>query len=126
MGTAFPEQSISYKIACAPSKDSDQPAHQHSLIKVFAGQSIGSQGSKAIQRALWSDCADTQADLSLRWVHMQSCRKCFAPVHFLNLLRISRAYFGVDVYQGPVVQSVVSLTSSLRVISFFSGFNVLF
>ena len=26
---------------------SDQPAHQYNLIKVFAGHSVGSQGSKA-------------------------------------------------------------------------------
>ena len=24
----------------------------------------------------WSDCADAQASMSLRWAHMQSCRKC--------------------------------------------------
>ena len=34
-GTAF-------KIACAPSKDSDQPAHPRSLIGVFAGHSVDS------------------------------------------------------------------------------------
>ena len=26
-----------YKMACAPSKDSDQPGHSPSLIRVFAG-----------------------------------------------------------------------------------------
>ena len=26
-----------------------------------------------------SDQTDAQADLSLRWAHMQSCRKCFVP-----------------------------------------------
>ena len=46
----------------------------------------------------WSDWADAQAGLSLRWAH----RFCHALAHM---------------FLGPVVQSVVSLTSSLRVIS---------
>ena len=37
--------SIFYRSACAPSEDSDQSVHPHSLIRVFAGQSMGSQGS---------------------------------------------------------------------------------
>ena len=57
---------------CAPSKDSDQPGHPPSLISVFAVHSVGSWGPKLSscrQRRLWSDGADTQADMSLRWVH---------------------------------------------------------
>ena len=73
---------IFYKIACAPIDDSGKPAHPCSLIRVFARQSLGSQGSQPSsggQRRLLSDCADAQADLSLRWAHMQSCRKCYVP-----------------------------------------------
>ena len=33
---------------------------------------------------LWSDFANAQADLSLRWAHMQSCRKCYAAAE-INL-----------------------------------------
>ena len=54
------------------SEDSDQPAHSRSLIKIFTGQILDSQWSKVSscgQRRLWSDCADAQADLSLRWAH---------------------------------------------------------
>ena len=50
----------------------DQPGHPPSLIRVFAVRSMGSQGSKLSscgQRRLWSDWADAQADLSLRWAH---------------------------------------------------------
>ena len=57
---------------CAPSEDSDQPGHLPSLIRVFAVRSMGSYGSKLSscrQRRLWSDWADAQADLSLRWAH---------------------------------------------------------
>ena len=34
-----------YQLACVPMKDSDLPAHPHSLITVFIGPSMGSQGS---------------------------------------------------------------------------------
>ena len=57
---------------CAPSEDSDQPGHPPSLITVFAVCSMGSSGSKLSscgQQRLWSDWADAQADLSLRWAH---------------------------------------------------------
>ena len=61
----------------APSEDSDQPGHPPSLIRVFAVRSIGSQGSKLSscgQRRLWSDWADAQAYLSLRWAHTHFVR----------------------------------------------------
>ena len=57
---------------CEPSKDSDQPGHPPSLIRVFPVRSMGSQGPKLCscgQRRLWSDWANAQADLSLRWAH---------------------------------------------------------
>ena len=37
--------SISYKIACAPNDDSDQPAHPHNLISVSTEHSVGSYAS---------------------------------------------------------------------------------
>ena len=58
---------------CAPSKDTDQPGHPPSLIRVFAVCMkklwILSYPLSAKQR-LWSDWADGQADLSLCWMHM--------------------------------------------------------
>ena len=33
------------------------------------------------QRRLWSDCAESQADLSLRWSHKSYCRFCLAVAH---------------------------------------------
>ena len=58
---------------CPPSEDSDQPAHSRSLIRIFTGRILDSQGCKVSpcgQRRLKSDCADAQADLSLRWAHI--------------------------------------------------------
>ena len=50
---------------------SDQPGHPPSLIRVFAVRTVGRWGpnvSSCGQRRLWSDWADVQAELSLRWV----------------------------------------------------------
>ena len=56
------------KMACALSKDSDQPGQPSSLIRIFAVRmkkaSVLSYPLRA-QWRLWSDWADAQADLSL-------------------------------------------------------------
>ena len=52
-----------------------------SLTRVFAVRSKGSCGpnvSSCGQRRLWSDWADAQADLSLRWEHRSFCLFCHA------------------------------------------------
>ena len=57
---------------CAPSEDSDQPGHLPSLIRVFAicmKKAWVLSYPLSSQRRLWSDWADAQADLSLRWAH---------------------------------------------------------
>ena len=56
-GSSEPGHSISYKIACAPSEDSDQPAHTRSLIRVFAGHLVSSQGFKASSGGQWRLCS---------------------------------------------------------------------
>ena len=60
---------------CAPSKDSDQPGHPPSLIRVFAvhmKKAWDLSYQLSAQRRLRSDWADAQADLSLRWAHSHS------------------------------------------------------
>ena len=57
---------------CAPSEDSNQPGHLPSLIRVFAVRMKKAwvlSYSLSAQRILWSDWANAQADLSLRWAH---------------------------------------------------------
>ena len=95
-------------MACAPSEDSDQPGHPPSLTRVFAVRSMGSKSYQSLIRVfdvrmkthwvpyyplsalrrLWSDWADAQADLNLRWAHRHFvgfvvrrliCR--FSPIH---------------------------------------------
>ena len=58
---------------CAPSKDSDQPGHLPSLIRVFAVRMKKSWSLSYplnAQQRLWSDWVDTQSDLSLCWAHI--------------------------------------------------------
>ena len=59
------------------SKVSDQPVHPPSMARVLVYSSLDSL--KAVegtcdQRRLRSDCANAQADLSLRWSHKSYCR----------------------------------------------------
>ena len=56
----------------APSKGSDQSGHPPSLIRVFAVPTMKAwvlSYPLSAQRRVWSDWADAQADLSLRWAH---------------------------------------------------------
>ena len=71
--TNKPQRQKTYLQTCAPSEDTDQPAHTRSLIRIFTGHSLDNQGCKVSsrgQRRLWSDCANAQADLSLRLTDM--------------------------------------------------------
>ena len=85
-----------------------------------------SKVSSCRQRRLWSDCADARADLSLRWAHMSEgtfpdVAAQFTMSHVFYFLPSTIWYISSSFVAtkdlGPVVQSVVSLTSLLRVIS---------
>ena len=76
-----------YSIACAPTK-----THPRSLIRVVAGHSVGSQGSKPSSDGQWrlrSTCADAQADLSIQPLHGQMSRYAALRKHgYFNILKI--------------------------------------
>ena len=67
--------SISNKTTCAPSEDSDQPGQIRYL------RCSPEDGSFAAQRVSGKNWSDAQADLSLRWSNIQSCRKCCVLAH---------------------------------------------
>ena len=82
--THEPQHNKTNKVTCGPCKDSDQPGHLPSLIRVFAVRSLGSQGpntSSCGQQRLWSDWADAKADLSLCWAHRSLCLFCHEAAH---------------------------------------------
>ena len=71
---------------CVPNEDSDQPGNPPSLIRVFAVRMKKASALRypfSAQRRLWSDWADAQADLSLRWAHMPFCWFCYEAAHFI-------------------------------------------
>ena len=79
------------KMACVPSEDLGQPGHLPSLIKVFDVHMkkpwVLSYPLSA-QWRLWSDWADAQADLSLRWMHSH-----FLGFVMMRLILMSLALF---------------------------------
>ena len=73
-----------------PAKNSDQPGHPPSLIKVFAVRMKKAwvlSYPLSTQRRLRSDWANAQADLSLRWAHSY-CWFCHEAAHFFQILQI--------------------------------------
>ena len=99
---------------CEPSEDSDHP--QPSLIRVFAvctKKAWVLNYPLSAKRRLWSDWADAQADLSLRWAHS----------HFVGFV-ISRLILYCHSYNckmyawhcGPVA-FIYLINSSLSVLS---------
>ena len=80
-------------MACVSSEDSDKPGRLPSLIRVFDVHRkkhwVLSYPLSA-QRRLWSDWADAQADLSLRWAHWSFCWFCHAQAHILKLYRYKK------------------------------------
>ena len=87
-----PERDKTNKMTCASSKDSDQPAHPPSLIRVFAVCFMGSKWPNASvsgQWRLWSDWADAQADSSLPWAHMSFCLFCLVTAIRINNQSVS-------------------------------------
>ena len=72
---------ISYKLRLAKIQIS---LRIRAVFRVFAGHSVGSQGSEATDRKDWSESAwaDAQADMSLYWVHMHYCWICCGPAQY--------------------------------------------
>ena len=48
------------------------------------------------QQRLWSDWADAQADLSLRWAHMQFCWFCHDTAHIPSLKRLYVSWHSIS------------------------------
>ena len=61
-----------YLLSCAPNEDSNQPAYPPvwSVFVVRIKKRCILGYSKCAQWRFWSDCANAQADLNLRWAHM--------------------------------------------------------
>ena len=76
-------------MTCAFGKDTDQPGHSPSLIRVFAVRLKKPwvlNYPLSAQRRLCLDWVDAQADLSLRWVHRSFCRFCHGAAQICVVL----------------------------------------
>ena len=115
----------------------DQPGCPPSLIRVFTVRSVGSWGPKVSscrQLKLWSDWADSQADLSLRWAQshfvgfVMRQLKCIlndidsAVKQTKRLLKIIRGQFSIvlhkNVYYGYSLKSYSILKSTHNICSY--------
>ena len=66
----------------------DEPGHPPSLIRVFTVRLKKAMiliYPLSVQRRLWSDWVDAQADLNLRWAHMPFRWFCHDAAHMLML-----------------------------------------
>ena len=88
-----PPRDKTNEVARTPSENSDQPGHPPSLIRVFADRMRKAwvlSYPLSAQRSLWSDWADAQADLSLRWAHSNFVG--FVMWRLIYLLPLSKGY----------------------------------
>ena len=87
-----PQHNKTSKMAWVPSEDSDQPGHPSSLIRVFTVRMKKAwvlNYPLSAQRRLWSDLADAQADLCLRWAHSHFVSFVMSRLILNNDLKLS-------------------------------------
>ena len=68
-----PQLEKTYLLTCAPNEDTNQPAHLCCLIRYFVVRMKKPCilcFPNCAQRRFWSDCANAQSDLNLRWAHI--------------------------------------------------------
>ena len=85
----------------APSEHSDQPGHSPSLIRAFAVNMKKAwvfSYPLSTQRRLWSDCANAQADLSLRCTHIHFVGFVMRRLICLKLICINVSFFGLSIW----------------------------
>ena len=81
-----PAHDKTYNKTCATSNDSGQPVYPPTMARVLvypSSDSLAALERTCDQRRLWSDCADAQADLSLRCPHKSYRRFCRMLTHIL-------------------------------------------
>ena len=86
-------------VISAPSKDLDLHVHASSLIKTLAWHILDSQECKVSssgQQRLGLDCADVQADLSLRWARTSD-----------GTISYVAAYFVIPFYEFSVIYNTI-------------------
>ena len=111
---------------CAPSEDSDQPGHPPSLIRVFAVRMKRAwvlSYPLSAQRRLWSDWADGQADLSLRWAHTHFVGFVMSRLIYLwaQSLRQNDPYTKYGIHPSKSIQDIRQNHSTMKYRSLWSS-----
>ena len=85
-----------FKMACAPSKDSDQHGHLPKLISLrcLHEENLVLSYPLYVQWRLWSDWVDAQAVLSLHMVHVLFCRFCYVLAQIFSLISLWKYVVG--------------------------------
>ena len=101
-------------------KESDQPGHPPSLIRVFAVRMTTSwvlSFPLSTQQRLWSDWVDAQADLSLRLVHSHFVGFVTPWENLLCNMRTTKAQISahprslISAFVVPCLDSIISVVS---------------
>ena len=69
-----PAHDKTYNNTCVSSKDSDQPVHPPSIVRLLIYLSLDSLEAVEYTCDQQNLCADAQVDLCLRWSHRSYCR----------------------------------------------------
>ena len=69
-------------------EDTDHSVHTHSTIRVLAGQSVRTRIESIIRRTA-KTLISLHGGRSLRWMRMQSCRKCCSPAFTITLQMVA-------------------------------------
>ena len=113
-----PRHDKTNKMTGASSEDSVQPGHPPYLIRVFAVRSMGTKDSRFLYADSedWSDCADAQVDLSLRWAHRSCCLFCRAAAQILFGLAPHNFKKSIKIRQIALELSVEQITGGLNIL----------
>ena len=100
-----------YEMVCASIKNSEQPAHPRSLIRVFDWRSTNSQGSNFSSGgnlSLWLDCAGALNNLNHHCSHMPTCTLYWIQAYLFQVWcpRYPATFFKknlMNVFQFPII-----------------------
>ena len=74
-----------YLRTCTHREDSDQPAHSHSLIRIFNGRILMAKDAGLLHANNTNSDQNAQANLIFRWAHMSVATFSHAASHFVML-----------------------------------------
>ena len=97
-----------YLLTCASNEDSNQPVHPCRLASSLSHEeTVHSWLAKWAQWRFWSDSANAQADLNLRWAHTSENTFSDIVAHIFTIKRTQKVHtyvFGINHYENTPIQ----------------------